>query len=1031
MQLLNQCYAIDPNRAMSQYIHDRWGTEQGFPRGPVYAITQTADGYLWIGAEEGLIRFDGFNFRLIEDTSGTFQITNVLGLTPDDDGSLWVRLQDLTVLRYRNGVFDNPTPKSELNANITAMSKARDGKLLVSRMEEGAFAYQSGAFRMLATSAGLPRSPVIALAQTADGTVWMGTRDAGLFRVGEGRPAGEAMTSAVTKGLPDSKINCLLADGDSGLWIGTDNGIVRWNGTELTAAGIPKSLSMIQVLTMARDRDANIWVGTDSRGLLRFNAQGVSALDPREDQRGPGAPEAVTAVFEDREGSLWIGTASGLERLRDSAFVTYSLPEGVPSDGSNPVFVDAGNRTWFPPISGGLWWLKDGRHEQVTEAGLKKDVVYSIAGRDNDLWLGRRQGGLTRLRFEGGSFHAETYTKANGLAQDSVYSVYLARDGTVWAGTLSGGVSKMTGGGFTSNTAFATYTSKDGLASNTVVSMLETSDGTMWFATPTGLSALSAGHWRTYRTKDGLPSDNVNCLFEDSHGVLWIGTTAGVAFRDPDRFQVPRGTPPSLHEQILGIAEDKFGSLWMSTSNHAVRVKRDRLLDSGLADGDLREYGIADGLRGVEGVKRHRSVVTDPLGRIWFSMNRGISVVDPARLTGNSAPAIVHVQAISADGNTFQPRAGVHVPAKSQRITLSYTGLNLAVPERVRFRFRLDGFDHAWNGPIERREAIYTNLDPGPYTFHVIASNTDGAWNGPEETLAFVVDPAVWQTWWFRVGVALTFALAMLALYRLRLHQLTQQLNIRFEERLAERTHIAQELHDTLLQGFLSASMQLDVALDRLPEDSPARPLLGRVLNLMRQVIDEGRNTVRGLRSSHSASLDLEHSFSQIRQELGIEEEIAFRVIVDGQPRPLRPLLRDEVYRIGREALVNAFRHSGAKNIEIELQYAPKGLRLLVRDNGSGIDPQVLKAGREGHWGLPGMRERAERMGARLQVWSSAIAGTEVELSVPSKVAFNSNPSGRMARWNGWLRRAGLRTPEPEIEPKSENEPKAGTERDR
>lgn len=232
---------------------------------------------------------------------------------------------------------------------------------------------------------------------------------------------------------------------------------------------------------------------------------------------------------------------------------------------------------------------------------------------------------------------------------------------------------------------------------------------------------------------------------------------------------------------------------------------------------------------------------------------------------------------------------------------------------------------------------------------------------------------------------------AILVLYRLRL---TRQLNLRFEERLAERTRIAQDLHDTLLQGFLSVSMQLHVVADRLPEDSPAKASLGRALELMGQVIEEGRNTVQGLRSSHNGSSpDLAQAFSRIEQELAVPERIDYRVIVEGHPRPLHPIIRDEVYRIGREALVNAFRHSGGNSIEVDLEYSAKCLRVFIRDNGRGIDPQVLRSGREGHWGLSGMRERAEEIGAELKVWSRSGAGTEVELSIPSKIAFELRTS--------------------------------------
>jgi ligand-binding sensor domain-containing protein len=973
---------------MSQYIRERWGTEQGFPRGPVYAISQSDDGYLWIGTQAGLVRFDGLNFRLVREAPGLSNGESVLGLMPDRYGNLWIRLEGSTLLRYRDGVFDRPGADASLRARITAMSQANQGDLLISVMERGTMVYNGGSFKMIAEGSALPRSPVLAVAQTPDGSVWAGTRGAGLFRFREGRAI------PVTENLPDLKVNCLLTDAEGNLWAGTDEGIAKWDGSKLTAGGMQNSLGRVQVLAMARDRDRNIWAGTDSRGLLRLNDRGVSSLDTVD----AGSREAVTAVFEDREGNLWTGSAGGIERLRDSAFVTYSRPEGLPSDRNNQVLVDSENRVWLAPVDGGLWWMKDGQRGRVSSDGLDHDGVYSIAGGKGELWLGRQRGGLTRLRAERGSFTSKTYTTADGLAQDSVFSVYRVRDGSVWAGTLSGGVSQLSAGGFT------TYTSATGLLSNTVASILEGLDGTMWFATPEGLSALSKGRWQGYTNKDGLPSDNVYCLLEDSTGILWIGTAAGLAYRSPKGIQVPSGAPALLREQILGLEEDRHGSLWVATSNHVLRVNRQKLLGGTVSEGDLREYGLADGLRGVEGVRRQRSVIADQAGRIWFSLNRGISVVDPARLARNAAPAIVHVQTISADGKAFRLQEATHIPGGRQRITFGYTGLSLSVPERVRFRYRLDGYDSGWSEPTGAREAGYTNLPPRSYRFRVIASNPDGVWNSNEGAIAFAVDPLFWQTWWFRTGAVLACAGAILAFYRLRMRQLTRRLNLRFEERLAERTRIAQELHDTLLQGFLSASMQVHIATDSLPADSLAKPTLTRALQLMRQVIEEGRNAVRGLRSYGSPSLDLEHALSQVQQEVApygsSQQAIGFRVIVEGQQKSLHPLLRDDVYRIGREALINAFRHARAKNIEVELKYSPSQLRVLVRDDGCGIEPNILKTGRDGHWGLFGMRERAEQIGARLHVYSSRAAGTEVELSVPGHVAFQGH-FWRGLRWFG------------------------------
>jgi signal transduction histidine kinase len=259
--------------------------------------------------------------------------------------------------------------------------------------------------------------------------------------------------------------------------------------------------------------------------------------------------------------------------------------------------------------------------------------------------------------------------------------------------------------------------------------------------------------------------------------------------------------------------------------------------------------------------------------------------------------------------------------------------------------------------------------------------------------------PAFWQRWWFPLVCVIAGVFAILGFHHLRLRQTTKKLSIRFEERLAERTRVAQELHDTFLQGVLSASMQLHVAVDQMPADSPAQPALNHVLKLMSQVVEEGRNTLRGLRSSVGSAHDLEHSFSRVPQELSLQQEIAFRVLVEGPALPVRSAIRNDIYRIGREALVNAFRHSRASNVEVELEYAPNELRVLVRDNGCGIDPEVLHAGRDGHWGLSGMRERAESIGARLKVSTSVASGTEVELSVPSRLAFESDVSKRASNW--------------------------------
>ncbi|HEY2469986.1 MAG TPA: triple tyrosine motif-containing protein, partial [Terracidiphilus sp.] len=410
-------------------------------------------------------------------------------------------------------------------------------------------------------------------------------------------------------------------------------------------------------------------------------------------------------------------------------------------------------------------------------------------------------------------------------------------------------------------------------------------------------------------------------------------------------------------------------------------------------------------------VGRDRTAVADPQGRIWISLKSGLSMANPIVTAENSVPATVRIESISAGGLQLNAQNPIKIPSKIQGITLNYGSTNLSVPERIRFRYKLDGSDQGWSDTVASRQVVYKNLGPGTYLFRIVASNSLGLWNGPETSVPFVIEPAFWQTWWFRMACLAGCCLVILAIYRLRIHQLTKQLNVGFQERLGERTRIAQELHDTLLQGVLSATLQLDVAEDQLPEDSPTKPLLKRVLQLMGTVTEEGRNALRGLRTTETDNQSLETAFSRLRQEFPLDNKTDFRVIVDSVKRPLRPIIRDEVYRIGREALVNAFMHASANRIEVEVEYASRHLRVLVRDDGIGIDPHVLDSGREGHWGLVGIRERSKRIGASLRLRSRTGAGTEVDLTVPGSIAFEKSSNSPIPQWFHWLSRKRRKMP--------------------
>jgi signal transduction histidine kinase len=363
-------------------------------------------------------------------------------------------------------------------------------------------------------------------------------------------------------------------------------------------------------------------------------------------------------------------------------------------------------------------------------------------------------------------------------------------------------------------------------------------------------------------------------------------------------------------------------------------------------------------------------------------------MIDPKNLPRNSLAPPVHIENLIVDGKTYPPLQALRLPPLGHDLEIDYTGLSLVVPQKVQFRYRLEGRDKDWQDSGTRRQAFYTDLSPGRYQFRVMASNNDGVWNSSGASLQFAIEPALYQTWWLRTA-AIIAALAIIAwVIRRRMQVVAANIQARLVERLDERERIARELHDTLLQGILSASLQLEVADRQIAADATAKPLVQRVSNLLRQLADESRHTVRHLRSQRSQEENLERALTQISSDLAAPRNVKYSVVVEGTPRSLRAVVRDEIYRIGGEALANVFRHADASAVETVLEYGRGHFRLLVRDDGQGIDPEVLSAGREGHFGLSGMRERARRIGAQLKIRTAAGAGTEIDLIVPSNAAF-------------------------------------------
>jgi len=975
------------DRITPAHSEDIWDRAAGFPGGHVYSITQTGDGYLWIGTSKGLVRYDGLTFVSIPEVDSSPQAKfAVVGLVTDSSDQLWAADDRTHLFRYSGGHLVGPLADSGKRPHRAgAVSRTQDGWLLFASDTQGLVEYERGKAQVLLDPSAITSSPT-AVAQGADGSFWIGTRNKGVVHSALTRGAPEVQHIA---NLPDTKINCLLPIAASTLLLGTDKGLLSIHNGRLIQQ-TDGELGILGILSLASSRNGDVWVGTDGR-LFKASAKDIDADGRIHSLDSSAVRFPITSLFEDRAGNLWIGGPEIIERYRANGFATYLSSAGLPCNNCGSIYVDDYTNLWFAPWSGGLFRLVHGSVQSIKVAGLTDDTVYSIAGGGGEVWVSRRNGGVTRFRIQDDVFESTTYTRQNGLPENAVYSIYRAPDGTVWAGTLNKGLSRFKAGNW------QTFTTQDGLPSNTISVVTGNAAGDIFIGTPDGLGEFRNNHWATYFARDGLPPGPIESLFLDDADTLWIGSSKGLSFLQSGTLHVPTSAPQPLFGEIFGIAETT-GWLWITTGNHVLRVRRSALLNDSFGAGDYREFGVTDGLPSAEGVKRNRSVVEDNRGRVWFSLRQGISVLDRSAFARPAFPITTRTDGMLVDGKLIAPDDHIRVPAGRHRLTFRYAGVNVSNPESVRYRYRLHNVDSDWSEPTRLREVDYTNVPPGWYRLEVMARDADGRWSGHEATVSFAVEPAYWQTWWFQVSSVAAVMLLAWGLYRLRLRQMTARMDLRYAERLAERTRIARELHDTLLQSFQGLLLRFQTVSNLLPTRAEeAKQKLDGAIDQAAQAITESRDAVHDLRSSAALGSDLGAAITALAKEFTADQTSRdcadVQVRVEGTPRELNPIGRDEVYRIAAEAFRNARRHSAARRIEVEIHYNESQLRLRIRDNGKGIDQNMLDGDWvSGHWGLRGMRERAELVGGNLEVWSRLGSGTEVELIIPASAGYGTSP---------------------------------------
>ena len=933
--------------------------ENGLPQNTVQALAQTRDGFLWLGTEAGLIRFDGVKFQIFDRNSNpALPGTDIRALLATRGGALWIGT-DAGLARWKGGSARVFTANDGLPDNgIVALDEDASGTLEV-WTEQGAVRMVGDRFVPL-TGGAIPPTALPAPGQYPGVTLFEAQMPNGISLTGDRsvlhlassrKAAGVATRLAVGRELPGTRIQAVLADREGALWIGTNAGLVRWTNGKVERFPFTDPLSTASILALKEDREGDLWVGTETDGLDILRDQRFHTLDTREGL----SSDRITTVVEDAAGSLWVGTQS---------------------DGVNVLRRGAGSAEWRVTRT-------------LTVAnGLASNVILSLAAAPNgDVWVGTPDG-LNRIH--GG--HVDTFTSADGLPDDFIRSLLVDSDGSLWVGTRRGLTHWETGKSGPKNFIYGarmeTYTHANGLGSDLVGAMARDAGGKLWVATLAGLSQLDRHTISNFTTANGLSSNVVTALLPRSDGTLLIGTQDhGWEVWDGRKFS--RAMRDGLEQTtIYAILDDGEGHLWFATGNGIARCDcraiggRDRA--QGLSHS--MEFGTADGLRSREtATNSHPSAWRSRAGTLWFATPKGLVEVDPAHFPVNTIPPEVALERFAVD-DVAQPLHGagswLKVRAGRVHFEFDYAGLSFVAPQKVRYRYMLQGFDRGWTEAGARRAAYYTNIPPGRYTFRVQAANNDGVWSTADAELSFELRPHFYQTLWFYLLLLAAGTGAVMFVWRLRLGRAQRE----FQAVLAERSRIAREIHDTLAQGYAGVSVQLEVLAELLRQHkmADAAKQLDKAREHVRHGLADARQSIWALRTQDPGEDTLPVKLRRIVDAAGVNGLISHFNLF-GAYRPLPVEMERELLRVAQEAIHNVKKHASAGDIWVHLEYGPEAIVLEVRDNGRGGAMESAAESGRTQFGLVGMRERAATIGAILEVRSEAGEGTMVRLRAPAR----------------------------------------------
>lgn len=988
--------------SVDQFYHTQWRTQDGAPPG-IETLVQTADGYLWMTNGSGLFRFDGVHFERISQVGGQELLsTNISRLWASQRG-LWIGYR-FGGASYMEGDRLTHYGAAEGLPVSTTDRFAEDGTgSMWIGTTVGLFRFADGRFSQPGSDWAVPPGRIYGLMTDSAGTMWLVAEDACAF-LRRGARRFEACESAVSSLLgPNS-----LISRNGAAWVvaqTTADEVVLASASDdarvvikVRPTGDAREYPINGFSEFRFDREDQFWLA-GGQGVRRLN---LSSRTTSGQQRELSLADAngesivtltgryVAAMLEDREGSIWFATSGGLDRFRVPALSRAELPSGFMT---YAMAAASEGGVWIGTNSDQMYRITGDAQHELLRGGPKGEYSCFYVDPRGDLWVG--------LKNEIWRFHQGRWTTSKRpLEQDSspfpgdIQSMAMDSTGAMWVSLVRLGVFKVVGDEWT------LWGGRTDLPAEPATFIASDEQGRVWLGYVNGtVVLLDRDRLTTFGSKDGLTSGTVLSIVPRA-AATWIGGERGLFHFDGKTFRSVRRAGGAF-ASISGIVELGSGDVWLNTGDGAVRIEaseiRKALTDPGHAVNHAL-FNYLDGMPGVPLVIRPLpTLVVDKQQRLWFATSDGVAWTAAQPRARNEIVPNVLVKSVRADDRTLDWSSSqpLQLPVRTRNLEIAYTALSLAIPERVRFKYRLEGNDSEWQDVGTRREAFFTDLPPGKYRFHVIASNNDGLWNETGAALEFVIPPTFVQTPWFTaLLVGSVLGIVWLA-FAIRFRQAKAQLRWRLEERLVERERIARELHDTFLQGVQGLMLRFQSATERIPKHEPARALMEEALDRADQVLADGRDKVTNLRSSpQAAATSLSQALNVVGSELAQDYAASFDLSVDGVERDLHPVIREEAFRIGAEALANAFRHAQATRIQMRISYTRRSVLLLVRDNGRGFDTDRSQIP-AGHWGLKGMEERAARIRASLTLSSSVGAGTSVELKIPARMAFKSGRSMR------------------------------------